>query len=421
MENINQKLLKRSRIMYIAEAALEYLISILVTGSFLATVTKELGISDGLTGILSSVISLGCLFQLLSISVRRKRVKGFVTILSILNQAFFMLLYVIPLTGMKKQSGIALFTVLICAAYLIYNFAHPKKINWLMSLVENSNRGAFTANKEIISLICGMLFSFIMGALTDRFASSGKIKAAFILSAAVIFILMLLHTATLFLTVEGEADKGENGNFFTGLRELFKSKTVIKITCVFILYNVSNYASVPFYGTYQINELGLSLKTVSLLVMLGNVSRIFVSKFWGRYADRKSFAAMTERCLTVLAVSQLCALFAVPSNGKVMFALYYFFYGIAMGGINSALINLVFDYVPPEKRSDSLAVTQAVAGAVGFLTTVALSPLITYMQKNGNMIFGIHIYAQQLCTLISLLFTVIAVIYVRKIIIKIKK
>ena len=50
--------------MYIFEAALEYLISILVPGSFLATITKELGISDSLTGILSSVISLGCLFQL---------------------------------------------------------------------------------------------------------------------------------------------------------------------------------------------------------------------------------------------------------------------------------------------------------------------------------------------------------------------
>ncbi len=52
--------------MYIFEAGPEYLISILVAGSFLATLTRELGISDGLTGILSSIISLGCLFQLLS-------------------------------------------------------------------------------------------------------------------------------------------------------------------------------------------------------------------------------------------------------------------------------------------------------------------------------------------------------------------
>ena len=53
---------KRGRFMYILEAALEYFIALLVAGSFLATLTKELGFSDSLTGILSSVISLGCLF-----------------------------------------------------------------------------------------------------------------------------------------------------------------------------------------------------------------------------------------------------------------------------------------------------------------------------------------------------------------------
>lgn len=422
MENINQKLLKRSRIMYIAEAAFEYFISILVTGSFLATVTKELGVSDGLTGILSAIISLGCLFQFLSIFVRRTRVKSFVVVLSILNQVLFMLLYVIPLAGMKKQNGIAVFTLLICAAYLIYNFAHPKKVTWLMSAVENNKRGAFTATKENISLIGGMIFSFLMGAVIDRFADSGEIKTAFILSAAVIFILMLLHTASLLLTVENKTEEiGENGNFSAAVKEMLKSKTIHKITLICIIYVISYYASIPFYGTYQINELGLSLKTVSLLVMLGNISRLLVSRLWGKYADKKSFAAMIEKCLVLLGIAQLCALFAVPSNGVIMFGLYYIFFGIAMGGLNSGFFNLILDYVAPEKRSDSLALTQTVSGVVGFLATVALSPLVTYMQKNGNMIFGIHIYAQQLCTLISLLFTVAAVIYVRKVIIKIKK
>ena len=413
----NDSSLKRSRLMYIFEAALEYLISILVAGSFLATITKELGISDSLTGILSSVISLGCLFQLLSLSVRRAKVKSFVVILSVINQAFFMLLYVIPLTGAKKQIKIVLFVVLICSAYLIYNFAHPKKINWLMSLVDDSNRGTFTANKEIVSLVCGMLFSFLMGAVIDRFAETGKIRTAFILSAAVIFLLMLLHTLTMIFTAEKETPDSESGSFLTEVNDLVKNKNILKITGVFGLYNISNFASVPFYGTYQINELALSLKTVSLLVILGNISRILVSRLWGKYADRKSIAAMTEKCLIFLGIAQICALFAVPKNGVVMFALYYFFYGIAMGGINSALINLIFDYVAPEKRSDSLAITQAASGLVGFFTTVCLSPLVTLVQDSNNTIFGVNIYAQQLCTLISLLITAVSVIYVKKVII----
>lgn len=52
---IEERALKRGRLMYIFEVALEYLISVLVAGSFLATITKELGLSDRLTGILSSI------------------------------------------------------------------------------------------------------------------------------------------------------------------------------------------------------------------------------------------------------------------------------------------------------------------------------------------------------------------------------
>ena len=82
MKKIFQNSLKISRILYIIEAAIEYFISILVAGSFLATLTKELGISDSLTGILSSVISLGCLFQLFSIFLRRNKMKSIVIIFS---------------------------------------------------------------------------------------------------------------------------------------------------------------------------------------------------------------------------------------------------------------------------------------------------------------------------------------------------
>ena len=211
---LQDKVLKRSRIMYIFEAALEYYVSILVAGSFLATLTKELGFSDSLTGILSSVISLGCLFQLLSLSIRPKRAKKLVLILSVINQILFMMLYVIPVTNLSSSLKTVLFVVFIFLAYLIYNFAHPKKINWLMSLVDDSKRGSFTANKEIVSLTSGIAFSFIMGAVIDYFREAGNIKAAFVLTAFVIFALMILHTLTMLFAVEKKIPYVHSENFF---------------------------------------------------------------------------------------------------------------------------------------------------------------------------------------------------------------
>lgn len=415
---LQDKVLKRSRIMYVFEAALEYYVSILVAGSFLATLTKELGFSDSLTGILSSVISLGCLFQLLSLSIRPKRAKKLVLILSVINQILFMMLYVIPVTNLSSSLKTVLFVVFIFLAYLIYNFAHPKKINWLMSLVDDNKRGSFTANKEIVSLTSGIAFSFIMGALIDYFRESGNIKMAFILTAIVIFVLMVLHTLTMVFATEKKIPYVRTENFFGSLKNLLKNQNIIRVTIVFVLYYVACYISTPFYGTYQIGELGLSLTFISAIVMCGSISRVFISKFWGRYADKKSFAVMIEKCFIFLGCAQLCAVLAVPQTGKVMFVLYYVFNGIALGGINSALINLIFDYVPVEQRADSLAITQAIAGFTGFITTLLVSPLVSSIQSNGNKVFGISIYAQQFVSIIALVVTITAVFYIRFVFIK---
>ena len=418
---MQEKLLKRSRIMYILEAAIEYFISILVAGSFLATLTKELGFSDSLTGILSSVISLGCLFQLLSLTIRPKSAKKFVIALSITNQLLFMFLYVIPVVNISATFKTVLFVVFIFMAYLIYNFAHPNKINWLMSLVDDNKRGSFTANKEIVSLTSGIAFSFGMGALIDYFSEKGQLRIAFILAVVVIFVLMVLHTITMILAVERETPNVPQKNLIKTFSELIKNKSVISVTIVFILYYVSTYISLPFYGTYQISELGLSLTFVSAITMIGSISRVLVSKFWGKYADNNSFAAMIEKCFIFHAISQVCVVITVPQTGKIMFILYYFFHGIALGGINSALINLIFDYVPTEQRVDSLAITQAIAGFTGFITTLLISPVVSQIQSSGNKVFGLPIFAQQFVSIIAVVITIVAVFYIRFIFIKSKK
>lgn len=414
MENKTSSALKRSRLMYICEAALEYLISILVSGSFLATLTKSLGMSDSLTGVLSSVISLGCLFQLLSAVYRRQHVKRFVLILSVLNQLLFMMLYVIPLGGGGKQLKIVAFAVVIILAYLLYNIAHPKKISWLMALVEDGHRGRFTANKEIVSLVMGMAFSFSMGVVVDYFSDRNELRTAFVLSGGVIFVLMILHTVTMALAVEKPVEHVERRDFRENLQDVLNNKNIVKVSLVFALYNIATYLALPFYGTYQIHELGFSLKLVSAFTMLSSIVRILVSRFWGSYADKRSFAEMVEKCLLILGVGYLCAAFAVPANGRVMFAGYYICHGVALGGINSALINLIFDYVTPDKRADSLAICQAGAGIAGFLTTLAVSPLVTAIQRNKNTLWGLQVYAQQVLSVAALIFTVLTVVFVRR-------
>lgn len=404
--------------MYILEAGLEYLLSIMVCGSFLATMTKELGMSDSLTGILSSIISMGCLFQLLSMSLRPRRTKPMVIALSITNQILFALLYIIPLAGFGRQTKTALFIVTIIAAYFFYNLAHPKKINWMMSLVDDHHRGRFTANKEIISLLAGMVFSFGMGAVTDHFVAVGQIRVAFVISAAVLLLLTAGHTVSMLLTVEKPLPKAPKSNLKNNIKGVLRNKSVMSVTCLFVIYYISTNCYSPFLGTYYINELGFNLKTVTGLGIAGSIARISVSRFWGKYADKNSFSVMLEKCYLILLLDRLCVVLSMPSTGIVTVTLHIILNAIAMGGVNSAMINLVFDYIEPEKRADSLAICQAAAGSVGFVTTLIASLVVSAMQARGNTLFGVTVYAQQLLGFVSLMIILVAIVYNRKMIMK---
>jgi len=402
--------LKISRIMYILEAAFEYLITIPVTGSYLATLTGYIGMTDSLTGIMSSIVSLGCLFQLLSLLFHPKRVKAVVIALSIFNQMLFMLLYMVPFINVNTGTKNIIFIVLIILAYLIYNIAHPKKIAWLMSLVDDEKRGSFTANKEIVSLISGMVFTFVLGNVIDAFEAKGDMKAAFLLCMATIFVLTTLHTITMLFSVERNT-KSKKITFKSAFNTI-KDKKVLKITVVFVLWNIAYYSAFPFYGSYNIKELGFSLGFVSVITIISSFCRILVSRLWGKYADKNSFAKMIVWCMLIAMLGFLAASFSTPQTGKIFQTAYMVLNAVAMGGINSALINLVFDYTTPEHRSDALAVNQAFSGLAGFLSTLAASVLVTHIQKNSNTLFGVKIYAQQVMSLVAFCVTVVTVLYV---------
>ncbi|MBQ8393003.1 MAG: MFS transporter [Clostridia bacterium] len=407
---MEKDLYKTSRIMYIIEAGLEYLISILFADAFLATLTASLGMSDSLTGIISSFISLGCVFQLIAMFISKGRAKKTVISLSILNQILFMLLYVIPLAGGKDNFKITVFVICILLAYFVYNIAHPKKINWLMSLVPNGQRGRFTAIKEIISLIIGMIFSFTMGSIIDHFRESGDMRTAFVICAIVVFVLMILHTLTMILTKEKPMEHALEGKH--EVLNVLKDKNLIKVCIVFLIWYIATYSANPFYGTYQTKELGFSLTFVSILSIVSAIARVISSVFMGAYADKRSFAKMIRLCFTIAALAFLCNVFCVPENGKIMFAAYRILYSVAMGGINSALINLCYDYVSPEKRVHALAVTQALAGLAGFFSTLIVSMLVGSIQENGNTFMGMYLYAQQVVSAIAFVLTVAVIVYV---------
>jgi Na+/melibiose symporter-like transporter len=414
-ESIKRDQYAFSRILYIIEAALEYFVCIAVGGVYLAKLTKSIGISDAITGIITAFVSLGCGFQIIALFLAHKKpVKRWVTIGHIISQALFALMYFIPLLDVSKTAKTAILIATLFLAQIIHNAINAPKINWCMSLVDDSKRGGFTANKEIVSLIGGMLFTYGLGALMDYLEN----KLAFIVGGIILFVLLGLHTLTLVFTKE-KPSVGEKIDVKKSIGALLKNKTLFKVIVVFVLWNIANYATVSFSGAYQVGALGFTTTFASLIVIVSSIARVIFSKPIGKFADKHSFCKMLYICFGIEAIAFAINIFTVPANGKIFFTAYNIIHAIGQAGINSAIINLAYDYVEDNQKTGAVALVNTFSGFAGFFTTLALSPLVAYIQNNGNKLFGINMQAQQLLALVSLIFTIVILIYLFTVISKI--
>ncbi len=406
-----------SRLMYILEAAFEYFISLLMIGAYIAKVATTIGISDSTTGILTSFVSLGLCFQCVAIFLATKRpVKRWVSLLHVLNQLCFSLVYFVPFLPSSKALKIGLFILFLLGGHILNNVVNAPKTRWFMDLVEDKKRGTFTATKEIVSLLGAMLFTFTVSTVIDTLEARGDLYGSFLFCGIGIFVLMLLHTATLLLSKEKPAPvaSADAESTCKMLKGLLKNKSLWQVILVVSLWNVASYVTVPFLGTYQVKELGFSMLFVSGITVLYSVSRALISRPMGRLADRTSFLNMLSICFVFMALAFGVGIFVTPANGKLLFSLHYLLYALGGAGITSSEINLIYDCVDEEHRMGALALRSTVSGLAGFLTTLAISPLVDHIQKNGNTFLGRSLYAQQLLSAISLTILLGLLLYVRR-------
>lgn len=187
---------KRNRILYIIEAALEYFVSIAVSGAYLAYLATAIGISDALTGVLTSFVSLGCGFQILAVLLEGN-IKRNVTILHLINEAAFTLLLAYVIDGFKAAGN---------------------------------DRGA------------------VLGVITI-------LHAVTIISSKDLPEQSIAQTEEKLTETAEASEETKNALKRGGLRAALRDKNLMKVVGTIALWRIVQYSTVPFYGTYQIKEL----------------------------------------------------------------------------------------------------------------------------------------------------------------------
>ena len=211
----------------------------------------------------------------------------------------------------------------------------------------------------------------------------------------------------------------------------------MKTVWLTIIWHVAIGLTVAFYGTYKIHELGFSLTGVAVLGVLYAVLRSAVSRAFGRFADKNSWAKLLLVSFSIAALAFFINIFTEPTvwgisfdiagenvtinGGQIMFALHYSIYGIAYAGINGGLTNVVFDYVPTENRSAALGVNNSLAGFTAFFSSLIGSSILAHIQGEGNKFFSFEVYGQQVLSAISFVVCIVLVIYIKKVVLNLKR
>lgn len=413
---------KRSRRAYTAQCAVEYYVSILVADAFLAKLLTYIGVSDALNGIISSFISLAFMFQLFSIGLvkRMKSVKRTVIICDVLANFGFMGVFLVSLLPASDNVKTVLVMAGILLGYFCMHLVYSVCYNWANSFVDAKKRGEYSATKEMLSLFSGIVFTLVTGFAIDKLEADGNMRGVFLLIATLILVLNVLDFV--FLMMIKDAPKRDESLRYS-LREIvektFKNKSFRSIVYLTVLWDVGRYFTIGFMGVYKTKELMLSVGTVQVINMVGNLARVVVSRPFGRYSDKTSFAKGFTLALSIAAAGFFVNIFTTPDSVWCV-AVFTLLYSVAQAGTNQNSYNIVYSYVDSEYISQAMALKNCIGGIFGFAASVAAGKILTAISNNGNTLFGIHIYGQQALSLISFAFVLAAAIYIKLVIEKLK-
>ena len=406
---------RRSRGAYAAQCTFEYFVSLLVTDAFLAKLLSSMGISDALIGIISSFITLAFVIQLASIFLVKARVsaKKLVITFDTISIFFFMLLYLIPFMPIGKtgKTVLAVCSILIAYAgnYLILTICYK----WANSFVEPIKRARYSANKEIISLASGMIFTAVIGYIIDKYESIGNLNGGFLFIASAILILNICDFVCLAMIKKEEESIAEYGvSFRTVIKHTVGNKNFRSVILLTVMWDTARYFSIGFMGTFKTKDLMISVFAVQLINIIGSFARMALSRPFGAYSDKNSFAKGFNLALIIAAAAFFINMFTTNSTWYFII-IFTVLYNVCQAGTNQNSYNITYSYVDLEYIPQAMAIKNSIGGLCGFSASVIAGKLLGAVQANDNMIFGIHIYGQQILSGISLIIILAAVAFVK--------
>ncbi len=397
-----------ARIAYVTYAALGYLIELLTDDAFLAQLLLRLGVSESRIGVISSFISLAFLMQIFSLPLLRMRIsfKRSSILFTIGGLALFGVVFLLPLIPVMNTAvrlfGVSLILLAHCSRYFISGVQQ----RWTNAYVDPYKRGSFSATKESISLVIGIIFSLLTGFAFDRFQNAGKTDTAFTLFGIAIFVI----SAGCFFCLE----KIPAGNFSdsTGrpLKEtlhcMFGSKPFRRVLILTALWEAGRFFTMGFIGTFKTETLGMTMLTVEIINTVSCVCRLIATPLFGKYTDKYSFVSSIELGLIIALASFLCIVYTTKEMWFLVIG-YTVLFQVCQAGVNQNFLNISYAYVDERFLTEALAIRASIGGVCGFLSSSVAALVFEAVAHSG----WAGVAPQQILAVVSSFMMVVTLAY----------
>ncbi|MBE7027026.1 MAG: MFS transporter [Ruminococcaceae bacterium] len=416
MDIYNSKQYKISRIAYMAHAAFNYFVSLVVVDVFLSNLLNHMGVSDSLIGVIGSIAQFAFLFQLLSIFIVRKLrgAKIFSMTMVTISQILFALLYMLPMTAIGQEMKIVLTMLCILISYAANQLVAGMIYNWAYLYVDPRARGVFSAKNEMISLGGGVIFAYIMGLVVDYYESIGNAYGGFSFLAATILSLSLLSFVSLMLIKNdknSEKISTQQDSFGEVLKNTFGNKGFVSVMIVGILYQIGMGVTGGFLGTFKTIDLAISISAVQLINNAGCIIRACISIPFGKFSDKYSYATGLKLGFALCCVGYFALVFATPKTWWLII-IFTILINVSYAGTVGNSNNIIYSCVDKKYVVQAMAIKNSTSGIGNFCAALVGGKILSSIQANSNMVFGHYIYGQQILAAISTVILLLCVVFI---------
>ncbi len=401
-----EKEMERNRLLGIIEGASARTIFNLTSGAFLVGLLKYMGASDTVCGYILAVPVLAAVIQFLSPIVleRLKFRLSIITLCASAHRALLTSLIIIPFLPIPKNGKLIITFIVFLLSYAAVSFANPAVSNMYVSFVPQNMRGRYFGKRESYLLFSATVVSLVLGKVLDVYEAKDSEITGYLIVYGVIFVFTIINHFSLRAMKEVPLIHTVEP---IRIREIFtlpfKDKTFIVYFIMSIIWNISIQVASAFFAVYFKSDLNMNYTTITTLGMVNSLTYVVTASFWGRFADRHSWARTSMLTIGILAVTHFLWFLCFKGSPMllILLAIAHVFGGIAWSGINVSLFNLQFDFTPNEKRTVYIGLNAATSGIIGYLAAILGSQLVSFFGHAPIVLFGAGFDIKQVLFLVS--------------------